>query len=82
MIKELNLSGNELVLYAILFEEAHQNHYFGARQTNEHYAEMINTSSRTVSRIISVLVEKKVVSLEFTNDRFGRRREINMNLEK
>lgn len=62
MINELNLKGNELMLYAVIygFSQDGQSKYFGSQR---YIAKALKISLPTVNHLITKLLEKKLIKL-------------------
>lgn len=71
MITELKLSGNELLVYAVIYSFSQDKNnwcYAGL----EYIAEWLGSSIRTVQRTIDSLIEKKLVVRRVSTDSTGR----------
>lgn len=70
MINNLNLTGNELIVYAIIYQFS-QDRNSWCYASQDYLAEWIGSSTRTVRTIINSLIEKKVLLKKSSKDESG-----------
>ena len=71
MINELNLGGNELIVYAIIYQYSQDKNNW-CYTSQEYLAEWIGTTTRTVRTIIDTLVSKNLIEKKVEYNEAGR----------
>ena len=71
MVTDLNLSGHELAVYAVIYGFS-QDGSSSCYASVEYFARWLGTSTRTVKTIIDSLIEKKLVTKRIETNNIGR----------